>query len=186
MNSITELYNKALAHLGAKRLMSPDDTSPLATACGDAYPSDRDYVLRLHHWNCATKRYDLNQLASQPIQIDDATVYQYQLPSDCIRVMECSADDWRIEGRVLITPDSSCSIRYVFRNEVVSSFDAAFAECVALKLAATLALNGVGSRERAIDMERRFVEALNDARYVDALERKRDVHTPEHLVRSRY
>lgn len=187
MNSITELYNKALAHLGAKRLMSPDDASPVATACADAYPSDRDFTLRLHPWNCAVARYDLNRLTTsvEEVSPEEGAVYPYQLPSDCLRVLEASADTWRIEGSTLVTDETTCSIRYVRRIDNVREFDAGLAECIALKLAGTLALQGIGSRERAVDMERRFEGALAEARYIDAMERRRDRLSPVHLDRSR-
>jgi|JI10StandDraft_1071094.scaffolds.fasta_scaffold02236_15 hypothetical protein len=187
MQSVTELYNKALAHLGAKRLLSPTDNSPLATACGDAYPSDRDAVLRMHPWNCAIARYDLNRLTTDVTEVDDGSVYAFQLPSDCLRILDVAitGDVWRREGDRIITDSATCAIRYVQRITDVVSFDPLLAECIALKMAATLALNGIGSRERAIDMERRFDAMMAEARYADALERNRDTLTPIHLTESR-
>lgn len=188
MQSVTELFNKALAHLGAKRLLSATDNNPLATACNDAYPSDRDFVLRMHPWNCAVRRASLNQVNETVVEVDDGTVRTFQLPTDLLRILDVQVDGdtWRREGDRIVTESSSCSIRYVATLDDVADMDSMLAECVALKLAATLALNGIGSRERAVDMERRFEAAIAEARYVDALERRRDSHTPIHLDEARF
>jgi hypothetical protein len=187
MNSVTELLNKALAHLGAKRLLSATDNAPLATACNDAYPSDRDFVLRMHPWNCAIRRASLNRINETVTKVDDGTAYAFQLPTDCLRILDVQidGDTWRRERDRVVTESPTCSIRYVSRLDSVADMDPMLAECVALKLAATLALNGIGSRERAIDMERRFESAVNEARYIDALERRRDSLTPIHLDEAR-
>ena len=104
-------------------------------------------------WNFALKRATLSALATAPAF---GYTYQYQLPTDYIRAVEFNAQAagtsqalFEIEGDKLLTNDATAELRYVYRNEDVSSWDdgfqAAFSFALAAAVAPSLELANYGS-----------------------------------------
>lgn len=180
MNSETELFNKALRLLGQSRLLSTTDNSPVASTCNDCYPSDRDAVLRSHPWNCAIARESLSRLADDAIEVGDEGVTAWQLPADCLRVLavEADCDVWRVEGDAIVCDATEVAIRYVRRIENVNEFDALLVEAIATKLAMSIAVAVTGDSQKVGQMAQLHQIAMNEARYIDAVERRRDKLTP--------
>lgn len=178
MNSETELFNKALRLLGQSRLLSTTDNSPVASACNDCYPSDRDAVLRAHPWNCAIARESLSMLSDEAVEVGTEGVTVWQLPADCLRVLDVEADCdlWRVEGDTIVCDATSVAIRYVRRIENVNEFDALLVEAVATKLASSIAIAVTGDSQKVSQMTQLHQMAMNEARYIDAVERRRDSH----------
>ena len=110
----TSIANLALAHLGQNQIMALSDDTAAARFCDTYYEQSRDEVLASHPWTFAMKRANLSALIAVPISEWE---YQYQLPTDCIRVMQMNGFDWWqstskwvVEGRLLLTDDTVASI----------------------------------------------------------------------------
>lgn len=134
-SSDTAIANSALAKLGAYRIVSLDDNSREAKLLKEQYAKIRDDLLFSHPWNFATTRVSLALLSDTPAFGFD---FQYQLPADCLRVLENDdpESEWQIEaGGILVTNSSSVAIRYVKRVTEEGYFSPGFSECFALKLA---------------------------------------------------
>ena len=84
MTSVVEICNSALNILGANNITALVEDSKNARLCNQRYEPLRDAVFREHTWNCLIKRVQLAQDTASPTH---EYTYQYQLPSDCIRVL---------------------------------------------------------------------------------------------------
>src|SRR3546814_6931193 len=85
MTSVVSICNRALTLLGQKTITSLEDNSQAARLCVESYGPTRDAVLRDHPWNCAIARADLAALSEAPAFEFGR---QFQLPPDCLRVLE--------------------------------------------------------------------------------------------------
>jgi hypothetical protein len=149
--SETTICNQALGKLGVPRIIDLDEESTAARICRLHYSETRDEVLRHHRWNFAIKRVELTLLSTPPAF---GWGYQFELPTDCLRVIEVNNWDlsrrqgaWEIEGKVLLSRYSTALIRYIARIEDANKFDSLFVEALALKLAAKIAMPINGSSD---------------------------------------
>lgn len=190
MNTV-ELCNAALARLGEARIASLDETHLAARTCAQLYPVAVDELLRSHRWNFASSRAVLSRLDETPVF---GFRYAYQLPGDCMRVVEVNgvsstgtpSEAWEIEGRKLLTDAETARIVYIYRATNLDLWDSLALECLTLLLASKLApvIQG-GSTSK----ENELLEALNRltaplARRIDANESRRPSESPmEQMLR---
>ena len=133
--SAVELCNLALVRLGFEPVQALSDTNDRARTANRLYESTRDELLRAHNWNFAQTRVGLAQLATDP---DWGELFAFQLPTDCLMVLETNLSDdapWRIEGRTLVTAEPAVSILYVARITDPAQFDVGFTEALVDRLA---------------------------------------------------
>ena len=138
MPSVVEICNRALSRVGEARITALTDDTKQARACNGAYSFVRDEVLRAHPWNCAIKRASLAKLSDAPTFGYDA---QYQLPSDCLRVVEVydTKLPWVVEGRKLLSDEGTpLKMRYVRREEDPNTMDSMLVSAIAARLAMEL------------------------------------------------
>lgn len=177
MSSDVQICNVALAMIGEPAILSLTEDSKPGRACNLIYNDIREAVLRDHHWNFAMERVELAQMTSTPSW---GYSYQYQLPSDCLKVvrMDPEGNDikFRIEGRKLLTDESSVYILYVKDVTDPTQFDPLFREALSNRLAAELAVSITGNLELSDYQRNLYTMKLNAARSVDAQE-----GTPEGL-----
>jgi hypothetical protein len=193
-SSATDICNIALGHLGEARITSLEEDTTSARACALHYDQVRDQVLRSHRWNFAQTRATLTVLADEPAFGWD---YQFQLPADCLRVLEVNdseAGDWisdtfLIEGRKILTNADEVNIVYVQRVTNVAAFDALFVDALAIKLAQVLSETIRGTTGKTAELAQMYDSRTAPlARRVDANEgRRRKGLLPfsSHAVRSR-
>lgn len=183
MASLIEICNRALTKLGVARIMSLGDNNEQARALNTMLPLVIASELRASTWNFSVKRASLAALTTAP-----AFDYnlQYQLPSDCLRVLWCGdfypgpnlADfkngpdsDYVIEGRLILTNiGAPLKLRYVANIDDPAQFDPLFCEALACKLAVELAESMTGSstmRQLAWD---EYSQAIRKALRADAIE----------------
>lgn len=143
MPSVTDLLNDSLGQIGANTITAIDDGSHEANVCSALYPALLDSILRGHTWNFALTRVQLAQDAVAPVF---GYTYAYSLPTDCLRIVEYNGAltaygprRYKIEGRKLLTNDTSAYIRYIARVTDPNVWDAMFYQCVACWLASKLA-----------------------------------------------
>lgn len=135
--SDVRICNLAFTILGAARILDLNEDSENARRCNAIFPDIRDEVLAAHPWNFAIKRKALGQLVTAP---EFGYSYQYQLPTDCLRVLETEDDsEFKIEGKYLLTDSGSVKIKYISRIEDASFFSPAFVTAMGDRMAAELA-----------------------------------------------
>lgn len=182
MPSITDIANIALSRIGHNRFLTSFDDD--ATAEGDLarlhYPIIRDSLLRSHPWNFAVKRAELASDATAP---DFEYDYRFSLPIDCLKVIrtkleaENIEDDYRIEGRYLLSNDDTVMVEYIAKITDPNQFDAMFVDCLAWGIAAECALPLVNDARMAQNAAQMFERRLVDARSADGQE-----GTPRHPI----
>lgn len=194
-----EICNHALLKIGADTIASLDinqnDTEAVvqsAKLCNVLFRQALDETLRTYKWNSALKRYKLNRLSEAPAF---KFKYQYQLPSDCIRVINVydkadAYDDrtqWVVEGRTILCDYENVYICCVSRPTDVSQLDAfltrAIIQNLAIKLAVPMQLDQVMQNNLIDEYESVILPA---ARSVDTLENKYWEMEESDFILSRY
>jgi hypothetical protein len=179
--SEVQICNKALISVGASTITALTDESKEGRTCNALYTMCRDYVLRDVAPNFAVRRVALAQLTFTPTF---NYAYAYQLPVDCMRVMNTDDKEyiWRIEsyssggetGKILVTDEATIRIRYVSRIEDPQLHDAMFDEALATYLASELAYPLVNSNTLKEQRWNEYVIKLAASRGVDSMEHTLD------------
>lgn len=174
MASNVQICNLALLKIGDITITSLTDDTKSARVCNQIFEPIRDAVLREHHWNFAIKREELGLMTSSP-----AFEYsnQFQLPSDCLKVIEVEDHyEHKIEGGKLLTNESSIFLKYIARIEDPNLYDSLFIEALSARLAAELAIAIADNNTLHQNMVVLYDEKISMARSLDAKE-----GTPEGL-----
>jgi hypothetical protein len=193
-SSEVTICNLALGKLGAGTIIALDEESTEARACKLHYAPTRDEVLRHHLWNFAITRVSL-VLEAEPPAFEWS--YQYELPTDCLRVIEVNGwqsgstpRSWEVEGRRLMSNSNTAEIRYVRRVTDCNLFDAIFVEALSLKLASKISRPLNGSSTMASEFLTEYEKITGGrARRVDAFESdpvRRPAWKDSDLVASRF
>ncbi len=177
----SEIYimNRAASKLGADRFTDRSDTNSKAASEIDAcFDSVRDAELRAHTWRFSLARAALSPLVTVP---PFGFTLEYQLPTDCLRVIQVgdyywtSLSDYRgtdespysVEGRKLLTNlPAPLNIRYVRKMDDTDAeqFDGIFVELLACRVAIETceAITGSTSKKDSLaaDYKDRLMEAL--------------------------
>lgn len=175
MATITSICNRALQEVGAGRIVSINDDTDKARQCKTIYESVKDAELEANYWNFAIKRGAIAADATAP-----AWGYElrYSLPSDFATLFHIErnlngvAPDHDIESGFILTDEGSpLKIRYVRNDVTEGEFSALFAEAVAMAMAKSL-VEGINQKGSLIDrVERRYNDAINKARKIDAIQK---------------
>ncbi len=170
MPSMIQILNNALLTLGGEEVLDETDGSIGARVGRQFYPIVRDDLLRKHNWKFAIKRQALAELATAPIW---KWTKAFQIPSDCLRVIEVLDQDtetWDIEGPAIVTNATTCSISYVSRIDDEAEFDASFVETFSLALALKLSIPLTANFQIVQMISKAFREQLESARTMNAFE----------------
>ncbi len=144
--SVTQICNLALSDVGIKRINDFEtDSSPQAIACRLHYEPTKDALLRSHYWPFAAGRATLSQDAEDPdFEYDN----QFILPNDFKYLRSIFADNFTVEGKSrnrhaiegkrLLTNDSTSQIRYTKDITDPTEFDPLFVEVFVKQLALKL------------------------------------------------
>ena len=129
-----EICSAALVLLGQSRINSfAEDSTGLCDAWWDTV---RKSTLRLGTWQCARKRVLLAPLATTP---GFEWAYQFQIPTECLRIVSVGEsgdfDNYEIENNLILSAQKSIKLRFVYDNEVTSTWDSILTEAVALHMA---------------------------------------------------
>lgn len=140
--SVTKICNLSLADLGSLRINNFEtDTSTQAILCRTQYEPVRDALLRFTYWPFAAARKTLSQDTEDPdFEYDN----QFILPTDFLYLRsifdnnstarKSSRTRHAIEGRRLLTNDSTMQIRYTKKVTDVTEFDPLFVQVLVLQL----------------------------------------------------
>lgn len=198
MASQVEIANRALTKLGAARIISFGDDNKQARAVQSMFAIVRDAELRAHVWSFAVKRASLAALTSTP---DWGFEYEYELPSDCLRLLQVndffqgpSMDDYRnqstaeymLEGNKILTDYvAPLKIRYITREEDTAQWDSTFVEAIACRLAAEMAEDLTQSNQKKDAAWKEYDQALMAAIRSGAVEQQHQDMPDDSWVLSR-
>lgn len=159
----------ALAEIGEDTIIALTEDSKAGRLCNLLFDDTRDAVLREHPWNFAIKRAELARLTTDPIFEFDA---QFQLPSDCLRIIKTDDDlsPFRIEGRSLLVNSDSVKIIYISRITDTAIFDSLFTETLSKKIASRLSFNLSDNNALTQFMEQQYRDKIKQARSMDGQE----------------
>ena len=169
MASVVDICNGALNQLGASTILSLTEDSKNARLCNARYTQVRDSLFRSHPWNCLQKRV---QLAADTTAPAWGFTSAYTLPADCLRLLIILDYDsnHKVEGRKILTNNSSMKILYVARIEDPNEYDELLRETISAALAADIAYAVTSSNPVSLNMYNLYQTKLKDARFVDATE----------------
>ena len=175
MSSKVDLANEALLLLGANTITSFTDNDSNAVLVNRFWPSERDSVLRSHRWNCAVTTANLASLADTPI-ID--WEYKFTLPTDpyCLRVLDVrtvTGDiklDHEVQGRELLTEESTVDITYIQRLEDTSIYDPLLYQALVFRMAWKLSFPIMRSHTVMGQMGSMYEAVVREARTIDSQE----------------
>jgi hypothetical protein len=176
-DSEVSIANRALDMLGQPPIAALTDDTKAAAACRRNYALSRDHVLRSYPWNSATRRV---ALAASPTAPAWGFTRQYQLPVDCLRVLDSEGDlsqgvRWRREGNMLLTDAGApLNIRYVAQVTDPALLDAMLSDVIAAHLASQIGYQITGSNETASRAFALFERLHREARMMDAREASGD------------
>ena len=169
MASVVQICNSALNQLGAASITALTDNSKNARLCNERYNTVRDSVFRSHPWNSLIKRIQLAQNTSTPVY---GFSYQFNLPSDCLRVLTIDAynSDFKVEGRKILCNESSIKLIYVSQVTDPNEMDVLLRETIAAALAADIAYAITANLQVTKLMQERYEFKISEARHADASE----------------
>lgn len=170
MSDEVDICNYALIKIGANTISSLTENSPAARRCSVVYSQQRDYLLRGHFWNFATKRVQLAELSAAP---EFEWENQFQLPTDFLRVIQIYNDPnapYKIEGDRILTNLSTLQLVYVYKVTDPNKFDPSFVEALTGAVAKELAYAMAASSQLAERAARDAKEALRRAKTIDSQE----------------
>lgn len=167
--SSTAIANSALSKLGADRIISLDDDSRPARLLKEQYTKILEDLLRSHPWNFALVRTTLAVLTSTP---DFEFDFEFQVPSDCLRLLETDLDDqdWRLEGSLLRANSDEVGVLYVTKAVYPGQYDANFSEVFACRLAHEACYALTQDPKLKEQLWKEYKEKLANARAFDAQE----------------
>ena len=169
MASIVDICNGALNQLGASTIITLTEDSKNARLCNARFTQIRDSVFRSHPWNSLQKRVELAADSDTPAW---GFTSQFTIPADCLRVLTILDfdSDYKIEGRKILTDNSSMKILYVSRVTDPNEYDELLRETLSAALAADIAYAVTSSNPVAKNMYDLFQQKLKEARFVDSTE----------------
>lgn len=171
MASAVDICNSALNMIGASTILALNEDSKAGRICNQRYASVRDSVFRAHPWNALIARQTLAADSEAP-----SFTYskQFTLPTDpfCLRVLKLSDPEikFEIEGRKLLTDESSVDLVYVARKLDPNEYDQLLINTIEAAIAADIAYALIGSTTLTATMYDLYRNKLREARFVDATE----------------
>ncbi len=176
MASIVDLCNSALNLISEYEITDINDQSnKVARLCKSLYYKTVNEVLRIHLWNSAIKRVELAKETANPVFGFDN---QYQLPVDCLRVLEIGDNPtYKVEGRKILTDSDTCFLKYIKIITDPNEMDSLLQECIYTHLAMKLSFPLTNSSNMKKSLKEDFESALSQARSIDAME-----DTPDQFI----
>lgn len=161
-----DIINRALRLVRAQSISSLSENTPVAAMVKDLYMPVKQLVLALHPWNNAIKRVKIGADAVRP---QFGFKYQFSLPHDCLRVIDCNAGHWQREGAKLLADADMIAFLYIADIPSVA-MNANLVRVIAARLAFELA-QAQGENNALTERLYKLYEAeLASAKVIDAKE----------------
>ena len=139
-----EIFNMALAKLGVPAVTSLNEESKERRFCSTFYDLARDEILEQYPWHCCLMDDTLAPLVDAPEFKWD---YQYDFPSDCLKIYSIYPDyiEYEVKNKKIYCNESSLQVTYHQQITDTSKFSAhvvnAIVQNLAIKLAFPLVQN---------------------------------------------
>lgn len=187
MASNVSICSNALLLLGGQTINDLDEDNDRARLANNLFPQVRDEILRSHAWNCCIKRVILSPDVEAPLY-DYA--YQFTLPTDWMRTIVVGEygyeEDYRMEGRKILSDNNILRLRYVFNNTNAGAWDASLIGVMTKAMAAHMAYAITQSSSLHQLKLQELEQALRSARSVDGQEEPPETLGDFRLLSSRY
>ena len=158
------ISSNALQLIGHNAISSFDDQGAGATVAKAFYETSYKALLTTYPWNFAKKKKTLNRLTEEPL---NEWKYQYQLPTDFLRVITSDTfTDWAIYGDKIYTNVDKMDLDYIYRVDE-SFIPPNFREALEFYLASKWAIPVTESATNAGVYADLADRALKKAKYVD-------------------
>jgi hypothetical protein len=183
-----DVANRALLLLGGRAISSFTEDSNEARIAKTLYLSTRDYVLRAYPWASLKRRKELNELAEKPIS---EYSHQYQLPEDCIRVLEVFSPSvnkvyqWEVNGTAVLSNQKPISIVYLSNAIAENKYSTQLVQALVYRLASEMAYPMTGNNTAMSNFNALFSQVLDEARTTDSLEQSARKMGPNHFEQVR-
>lgn len=190
MPSLVDIYNKALGHVGAKRVMSVEDNNNRRQICDDMYEFALRSTLEAREWTFASLR--ANLLPDPSITPPWGYNYGYHQPNLCLRVTELRygrrTQDiaWEVEGDFIYSTTPTISIKYNTLVENTNKFSPNFVEMLSLKLASDICIPITENRTLRQELLAQYMMLLEEASALDGLQASRERLRSDRLLQARY
>lgn len=193
MQSDVSICNMALYKVGhSQRINALDEDSIAAQLCNEMHPLCRDRLLEMFDWGFARKEVQLTEVGDEPTN----WVYQYQYPSDCIKVRRILSTSSRSpvaaekipyeiryntvnEGQSICTDAEDAIIVYTARITNTRIFPLSFNHALSWLLAGELVSPLSLDPKYIALVQKNFPIALNEAITCDLNEQREDYPTSE-------
>lgn len=189
----TAVANAALSLIGISTPLTDidNDDSGNARTVRLHFASVRDALLRRYPWNFAEKYDTLTALPSAP---KFNYSYAYNMPSDCLRVLEVGGthwtrarDVWKVQGRTILTDECApLPVIYTRREDRVAIWDALFRLAFEVALAARIAPAKAKDSEIYQERQAEARQALAEAFPVDASEGTSERFEEQSIITERW
>lgn len=178
MAAQVEICNLALQKLGLDPIVSINDAVKAARAMKTAYDMQRQNELRAHHWKFAEVDVNLAALTATPVF---TWQLQYQLPTDCLRLVTIAGVRqtlgtmnyrtgeegerlYTIKGRKLLTNlPAPLGITYIADVTDTTLFDANFNDMFACRLGIQTCYHLTQNDNLKNSLAKEYKRALNQA-----------------------
>lgn len=153
MANKVQIINKALSMLGMTRITTIDDPSPQARAAKATWDITLGSVLSAGLFTFSIERVVL-ALTAEVNPFDDGYPYVYQVPTGCLRVVDFFPDSARarVEKDRIFSDTENLGVRIIVNIDDETLFFPAFAEALAIKLAADMAYPLINSAKKGEDL----------------------------------
>lgn len=176
MTSYIDVINAGLIKLGVKPITSINDPVDAARLAKLRYESIRQRCITEHTWNFARKRISLAPLSTTPIF---GYTYQFQLPSDCLRIEDPGVTEYSVEGRLILCHSATLDLLYFADVEDPTQWPPYFRELVASSVALEFAHALTQSAEMKAQLVAELQSVENKAKFRNARENARHRFTAE-------
>lgn len=182
-----KICSDAALLVGSKAISDETDNTTQALLTLNLFDDIRDNLLRSHPWAFATMRVKLSPLTKAPPY---GYKYEFIVPADLLRLISIDTPqiglDFRFEGRAILANVNSLNLRYIFRNDDVSSWPPDFISAVKYELATQIAYPITKSEALRQALEQKAQYALIVAKSNNSLENPSQRMPKDPLMQARY
>lgn len=170
--SKVSITNQALNRLNVSQILSLTDNSKQARAMNLVFDRVYEEALTIRNWNFATTRTQLGRLTAQPNSGYD---YQYQLPTDCLRIIKVVSTslyeiEYKVEGTALLTDETEVYVVYVKRILDFGTLPPIFTSYLILALANEVCFGLTGNVSLQDRLVSEMMDKLEKAKKADSTE----------------
>lgn len=165
------MCSNALLLIGHGTISSFTEGGAGAEVASNLYETTYENALTLHRWRFASGKAQLSQLVAAPL---NEWTYAYQLPADYLAGIKVYPNtDFEIYEDKLYSNSNEVALDYVFKPDE-SKLPPYFVKLMEFHLAAQFAIPVTDNSTKSETYERKFMEQLKRAKFVDSQSRPND------------